>query len=477
MASIVVSSRHAFSRHTLLANSLSNPRPHLLARSIATTKSRKDGEHVLSPPLIPMTPAQTAPPQRRPLASMPTKTLLRGYLLGQIFARPALMNLGIMVMQKISSSKSLLLDPDRNWLLERAIRYSVFNQFCAGSNKREVKGTVTGLKQQGFSGVILCYAKELAPEELAESRPDAALVEKHVSQWLDGNNKTLQMLGSGDYMAIKYTGAGNAVCNALASNIAPPDSFRTAVFSLCQRAQAQGARIMVDAENQAYQSTVDRWTVELMRRFNRDGKVVVLNTYQSYLKSCRDTLRQHLALAQKEDWTLGVKLVRGAYIQSDPRHLIHDTKVDTDRCFDSIVEDLISKSYPGLPSDAPFPDAQLFLASHNAESTRHALRLHRQLVHAGRNPRPFESGQLQGMADDVSCEMLDEGRPARNNGSAEQRLAAPLVYKYLSWGSVKECLHYLMRRATENQGATERLKETVVEMRNELKARVRGGRA
>lgn len=229
---------------------------------------------------------------------------------------------------------------------------------------------------------------------------------------------------------------------------------------------------MVDAENQAYQSTVDAWTVDLMRHFNVDGNVVVLNTYQSYLKSCRTTLQSHLQLAQQLGWTLGVKLVRGAYIQSDPRERIHDSKEETDRCFNSIVSDLMRKSYPGVDAGKEFPDVQLFLASHNAESTRSALRLHRQ----SQPTRSFESGQLQGMADEVSCEMLDEADKARSSASAE-RLHAPEVYKYLSWGSVKECLHYLMRRATENQGATERLKEGLVEMRRELKCRIVRGRA
>lgn len=195
----------------LLSNAAAFRPSNFPIRSITTTKSRKDGEHALAAqPLLAMTATSspslttTPTPTSRPLARMPTKTLLRGYLLGQIFARPALMSLGINLMQKISHSKSLLLNPDRNWILEKFIRYSVFNHFCAGSNKREVRGTVIGLKKQGFSGVILCYAKELAPEELKESKPDAGLTEKHVGKWAEGNGRTLEMLGRGDYMAIKY---------------------------------------------------------------------------------------------------------------------------------------------------------------------------------------------------------------------------------------------------------------------------------
>jgi proline dehydrogenase len=80
--------------------------------------------------------------------------------------------------------------------------------------------------------------------------------------------------------------------------------------AICERAAAQGSRVWIDAEQQEFQSTIDRWTVDLMRRYNTDGQALVSLTLQAYLKSARDTLERLLQQARVEGWTLGVKLVR-----------------------------------------------------------------------------------------------------------------------------------------------------------------------
>lgn len=80
--------------------------------------------------------------------------------------------------------------------------------------------------------------------------------------------------------------------------------------AICERAAAQGSRVWIDAEQQEFQSTIDRWTVDLMRRYNTDGQALVSLTLQAYLKSARATLEELLQQARVEGWTLGVKLVR-----------------------------------------------------------------------------------------------------------------------------------------------------------------------
>jgi proline dehydrogenase len=80
--------------------------------------------------------------------------------------------------------------------------------------------------------------------------------------------------------------------------------------AICERAAAQGSRVWIDAEQQEFQSTIDRWTVDLMRRYNTNGQALVSLTLQAYLKSARTTLEKLLQQAHSEGWTLGVKLVR-----------------------------------------------------------------------------------------------------------------------------------------------------------------------
>jgi len=50
----------------------------------------------------------------------------------------------------------------------------------------------------------------------------------------------------------------------------------------------------------------------------------------------------------------------------------------------------------------------------------------------------------------------------------------PKVYKYLVWGSVGECMRYLVRRAEENRDAVQRTVESRKALVRELQRRVFG---
>jgi pyrroline-5-carboxylate reductase len=99
------------------------------------------------------------------------------------------------------------------------------------------------------------------------------------------------------------------------------------------KCKQRGIQIIVDAESQHWQQGIARTTLELMRKFNRDGRTVIYNTYQAYLKNTSAVIMHHLAEAEKDGFTLGLKLVRGAYILSDDRSLIHNTKEETDNAW------------------------------------------------------------------------------------------------------------------------------------------------
>jgi hypothetical protein len=102
-----------------------------------------------------------------------------------------------------------------------------------------------------------------------------------------------------------------------------------------------------------------------------------------------------------------------------------------------------------LPGEGEFPHASLVLATHNAESVRRA----RAICDAGAAKSEIAFAQLQGMADEVSCELVEASHsPDREAGTS----AAMPTYKYLVWGTTGECMKYLLRRAHENKDAVQR---------------------
>lgn len=87
------------------------------------------------------------------------------------------------------------------------IKPTVYDHFCAGVDEKEVRQTSTAIRQLGFSGISLCFAREIQLGEdksmLGYDQASADLAEEEVKQWRDGLLQTLQMTRSGDWMAIK----------------------------------------------------------------------------------------------------------------------------------------------------------------------------------------------------------------------------------------------------------------------------------
>ncbi|KAF2440811.1 proline oxidase Put1 [Karstenula rhodostoma CBS 690.94] len=440
-----------------------------LAPSVSRLHPRR---RIASSPAAGNTAPTPAQPSSRPLARLSTPAVLRTLLLSRLFSSPALSRFGIAVLEKIANSRQPFLDPDKNLLLNRALRAGIYNHFCAGHESSDIKRTIADIKSVGFKGVILNYAREIIAHDLADADGLADVSAEHIQQWLDGNLKTLSAIGAGDYIGIKYTGAGGSVASALTAGKEPPKQFWDALNQLCRQAKAQGSYLLVDAEQQVYQATIDRWTVDLMREHNRDGDALILNTYQAYLKATRGVIRSHLELAQKEGWILGVKLVRGAYIFQEERDRIHDTKPDTDKSYNGIARDLLQRSFDDI-TKPNFPGLKLFLAGHNADSIRKASALHRKLSGQGTNPGTLEFGQLYGMADHISGDLLSMIEDHEKD-SKEKHEAVQHVFKCVNWGTVRECINFLMRRANENAGAAERLQDGYAQAKRELKARIMG---
>ncbi|KAK4233766.1 FAD-linked oxidoreductase-like protein [Achaetomium macrosporum] len=412
--------------------------------------------------------------QQTPLAILPLSNVLRSLITTTISSSPILLNPSLAIMSVLANTTNPALNPDKNPILRFFLKKTFYAQFCAGENAPQVRQTIQSLKKIGFGGVILGYAREVVlteaqTKDLSSCGSGAAAedcVRNEINPWADGTLETVLLASPGDFVALKFTGAGRQALHALSQRLPPSEALASAIDNICKLAVARGVRLLFDAEQQALQPGIDDWTLEYMRKYNTPDRAVVYGTYQAYLKATSATLSRHLTAAREGGFALGVKLVRGAYLGSDPRHLIHDTKADTDAAYDGIAAALLRRHWneqlkPRSEADKEtFPSVNVVLATHNRESV---LKAREMLCSEGKTDTDVVFAQLQGMADEVSCELV------ASNGADEK----PRVYKYLVWGSTGECMKYLLRRAQENRDAVQRTRAGRDAMRAELIRRVK----
>ncbi|CCD24040.1 uncharacterized protein NDAI_0C03800 [Naumovozyma dairenensis CBS 421] len=182
----------------------------------------------------------------------------------------------------------------------------------------------------------------------------------------------------------------------------------------------------------------------LMKKFNTvESKLIsCVGTWQLYLRHSRKEIDKEVELAKSGGYRLGLKLVRGAYMHSEPnrKSVIHETKFDTDVNYDQIMINII-KDMKIEGENSVY--GHLMVASHNYKSQMIAT----QLLFKNKYANDIEYaksnvvlGQLLGMADDLTYDLI------HHHGATN-------IVKYVPWGPPRETKDYLLRRLQENGDA------------------------
>ena len=166
------------------------------------------------PQSIATTPTSTSPvnfvaPSRKessassPLAKLPLSSVLRSLVILSISSSSLLLKPCIYTLSHLANPKSPVIDVARNPLLNLLVKHTLYLQFNAGENKREVQQSIQEIKGLGYRGVLLGYAKEvLAGHGNAASLTEQA-IRQEIQMWLDGTLQTVDMAQEGDFVALK----------------------------------------------------------------------------------------------------------------------------------------------------------------------------------------------------------------------------------------------------------------------------------
>ena len=247
----------------------------------------------------------------------------------------------------------------------------------------------------------------------------------------------------------------------------------TAITQACDAAAAKGVCLLPGAEEELTNIGLEKWTTRLQKMYNTPayGRALVYTTYQCYLRSIPSRIASHLEKASKEGYIAGVKLVRGAYLNSEAKGTCFDTKEGTDACYDACAATVLKQQWseaiaPSNPS-TPFPAVNIVLATHNLSTitAAKAIRAAQMLVAPAEKLPRLTYAQLQGMADEISQSLVQDP-------TMEADVNAKVV-KLLAWGTMTECLNFLIRRAAENKEASFRTEDTRRAMGAELWRRMK----
>lgn len=207
--------------------------------------------------------------------------------------------------------------------------------------------------------------------------------------------------------------------------------FKERVENLCSVAAQTNTPILIDAEDTWYQKALDDLIQQMMMKFNASS-AIVYNTLQMYRVDRLDFLKQTHQHAIEHGYKLGVKFVRGAYMEKERERAkkmgypspIYPTKADTDLAFNQAQE----YAFNNLDT------ISIFCGTHNEESVRLLAEL---MVKNSINPNDsrITFSQLLGMSDNISFTLAGLGYN---------------VTKYIPYGPVREVMPYLIRRAQEN---------------------------
>jgi hypothetical protein len=132
--------------------------------------------------------------------------LIRSLLVAGVTSHPLLLAPGLSILNFLSKPRGPLFNIEKNRILHTILKNFLYNHFCAGENAREVNTTIKNIKNMGFRGVILTYAKETTAKSSSEenvSNEESQGVDNEIMAWYQGVLQTVKMIGDGDFLALK----------------------------------------------------------------------------------------------------------------------------------------------------------------------------------------------------------------------------------------------------------------------------------
>lgn len=367
--------------------------------------------------------------------------LERAYFLFKMISKEPLVRIGTAVT-KFALNASLP--------VEGLIRSTVFDHFCGGVNEEDCLIAIDNMFTKGVSSV-LDYSVE---GKASENQFDDALVKilKIVNFCYEREAMPIVVFKPTAFGRFYLYEKKSEAIRFSPEEQAEWDRIINRFRKVCKLAKEKDVEVLIDGEESWMQSAADDLVEDMMREFNTE-KAIVYNTLQLYRWDRLDYLKALHERAKSDDFKIGMKIVRGAYMEKERdraeelnyKSPICETKVITDNNFDFGLKYILENN----------KDISIFIGTHNEESCYLAMNLMNEL-NIDKSDNNVWFGQLYGMSDHISFNLANQGYN---------------VAKYLPFGPVKDVMPYLIRRAEENTSVAGQTNRELELIKSERKRR------
>ncbi len=371
------------------------------------------------------------------------KTALRkAYWLFKMVGNPNLVNIG---KWAINLAFKLRLP------IKGLIKKTIFSQFCGGETIDECSSAISKLKNSHV-GTILDYSLEGK-----ESNEDLDATTNELIQTIERAKtdpfipfSVFKPSGICKFSVLEKANVSTEQLNE--SEMKDYGMFVERMNKICKKAHEASVPVFVDAEDSWIQDTIDRMCEVMMWKYNKE-KAIVYTTIQLYRWDRLDYLEKLYEKAKRDQIKIGVKLVRGAYMEKERERAkemgykdpIQPNKEATDRDYNEALKFCVDR----------LDVFAICAGSHNEDSANVLVDLMAQKQLDKKDDRLYFA-QLLGMSDHISFNLSSHGYN---------------VAKYMPYGPVKEVMPYLIRRAQENTSVSGQTSRELSLLQKERKRR------
>ena len=313
--------------------------------------------------------------------------------------------------------------------IKRLVKATAFRQFCGGETIADCEKTIRMLGSYHI-GTILDYSvegKESENDFEAGLKQTLATIENAKKD----HNIPFCVFKPSGFVHVALLEKINSKKAITEEEQAEYERFRSRVMKICQTGFDHQVPIYIDAEESRIQNVIDKLVQDMMLSFNKE-KIVVYNTIQMYRTDRVEFLKQSYEHAKQNKYHLGMKIVRGAYMEKERARAarmsypspIHADKISTNKAFDDTLRFCVEH----------IDRIAICCGTHNENSTLLLTELMQEKNLPNNHPHIWFS-QLYGMSDHISYNLAKLGYN---------------VSKYVPYGPVTAVLPYLIRRAQEN---------------------------